>query len=48
MSIYFVGLNIEVSSVCGVLAAMGVLVPGNDIAASALIPLIDVDRKSVV
>ena len=43
---YFVGLNIEVSSVCGVLAAMGVLVPGNDIAASALIPLIDVKNKA--
>ena len=31
---------------CGVLAAMGVLVPGNDIAASALIPLIDVKNKA--
>ena len=41
------GLNIEVSSVCGVLAAMGVLVPGNDIAASALIPLIDVKNKQI-
>jgi hypothetical protein len=33
--------------VCGVLAAMGVLLPGNDIAASALIPLIDTKNKIV-
>jgi hypothetical protein len=33
--------------VCGVLAAMGILLPGNDIAASALIPLIDTKNKVV-
>ena len=32
---------------CGVLAAMGILLPGNDIAASALIPLIDTKNKTV-
>ena len=41
------GLNIEVSSVCGVLAAMGILLPGNDIAASALVPLNDSKNKSI-
>jgi hypothetical protein len=30
-------LNIEVSAVCGVLAALGILIPANDIAAQALI-----------
>ena len=41
------GLNIEVSSVCGVLAAMGILLPGNDIAASALVPLNESKNKSI-
>ena len=41
------GLNIEVSSVCGVLAAMGILLPGNDIAASALVPLNEPKNKSI-
>jgi hypothetical protein len=47
--LYYVilGLNIEVSSVCGVLAAMGILLPGNDIAASALVPLNESKNKSI-
>ena len=43
---FILGLNIEVSAVCGVLAAIGILVPGNDIAASALLPLQDIKVKS--
>ena len=35
------------SAVCGVLAAIGILVPGNDIAASALVPLQDMKTKPV-